>query len=99
MRIKRGRIGQKIVWDPNESIKGRIDWRIVWDPCIEGSIQDILAWRYGITHWVVWDPGINAPVVDNSEFIEGKQYLGGSICNIPFLDMVKMDEICPWYFP
>jgi len=93
------RIGRRIVWDPNESIKGRVGQRIVWDPGIEGSIHFHVAWRYGIAHWAVWDPGINAYVVDSSKLLEGNQSLGRRICNIPFLHLVKMDRIYPWYLP
>ena len=88
MRIHWGQVWWRIVWDPDESIKVRIGQRIVLDPSIEGSILDHLSWRYGITHWVVWDPGINASVEDSSELFKGKQYLGGRICNIPFLHLV-----------
>ena len=40
----------------------------------------------------------NSSVVERSGFLEDKQYLGGRICNIPFLDMVKVDRIGPWYY-
>lgn len=77
-------------------MEGRIGRRIVWDLGIEGPIQDHVAWRYGIAHMVVWDPGINAYVVDSTKFLEGKQFLGRRICNIPFFNLVKMDGICSW---
>ena len=50
-----------------------------------------------------WYQCINASVVDISGLLEDKQSLGGRICNIPFLDPVKVDRIdtwyLPWYFP
>ena len=52
-------LGLRWHWDLGESIGGRIDQRIVSDLGIEGSIHDHLEWRHGITHWVVWDLGIN----------------------------------------
>lgn len=45
--------------DLGKSIEGMIGRRIVWDPRIKGSIQDHIAWRHGIAHWFVGDPGIN----------------------------------------
>ena len=44
-----------------------------------------------------WYQCTNASVVDRSGSLEDKQSLGERICNIPFLDLVKVDRIDPWF--
>ena len=106
-------IGQRIFWDPGKSIQGRIGQRIVWDPGIKGSIRDHLAWRYGTTHWLVWDPSINVQIlllwIEVDRLRTSNLWTGGFVI-FPFLIQSKWIEsihgtyrgifhgIDPWYF-
>ena len=86
--------------DPSESIEGRNERRIFWNPCIEGSIHDHLAWKHGITHWFVRDLYISIQMcllwMDVDILRESNLGVGGFEI-FPFLYILKMEGICPWY--
>lgn len=87
-------------WDLGESMKGKIILRIFLDPGIEGSIHDHLAWRHAITHWFVWDPGINVHMIllwIEVDCLRERNIWEGGFVIFPFLDIVEMDRIFLWY--
>lgn len=72
---------------------GDILFRLAWDPGIEGFIYDRMVYRFRVTQWHIWDPGIvcSYSLGQHREgalvraLLEDKQFLKGRTVISPIL--------------